>query len=420
MAAESGLETAPDCNAAEQETALLASLADRCVKCGLCLPHCPTYGLSRNEGDSPRGRISLIQGLTAGKLEPSARLQHHLDTCLGCRACETVCPANVEFGRIMDSGRQSLRNRAPGYRPSALVTLFARPGGMRAARWLLAVARAARLPALARRLPGTMGRLAGLLGPESRSFRNRGSAAAGSVAGDDVLLFTGCVQSVVDGRTLEDTVAVLSAAGYRVRAPEGQVCCGALPGHAGDLAGARRMAERNIETFGSGTAPVVCLATGCTATLLEARDPAGKQEFAQRVTAVETLLLARLDRLDLKPVTGEALVHQPCTQRNVTGGFPNTLRLLQAIPELQVSPLAGNDRCCGAAGDHLLRHPDQASALAAPKTLAIRHSAARFVVTSNIGCALHLGRATGHTPPILHPVSLIARSLRGDSGSTRE
>ena len=415
MATEPGPETAPDPRAAADDRAPLGQLTDRCVKCGLCLPHCPTYGLGRNEGDSPRGRIALIQGLVTGELEPSSRMRNHLDTCLGCRACESACPAQVEFGRIMDSGRSALRERIPGYRGSTLAGLFARPAGLRTARWLLNLARMAGLPAIARRMPGPAGRLAGLLAPGSRPFRTPTAAAADSAGGDEVLLFTGCVQSVVDGRTLEDAVTVLRAAGYQVRVPHGQVCCGALPGHAGDLAAADRLGARNNEIFGPGGAPVIALATGCAATLLEAAERPRNAGFSKRVTSIESLLLDRLDRLDFTPVAGEALVHQPCTQRHVTGGFSDTLRLLQSIPGLRVTPMAGNDRCCGAAGDHLLRHPEQASELAQPKILAIRQAAARFVVTSNIGCALHLGRATAHAPPVLHPVSLVARSLRGDS-----
>jgi glycolate oxidase iron-sulfur subunit len=397
----------PNSAAPESREARLCGLTDRCVRCGLCLPHCPTYGLSRNEGDSPRGRIALIQGLAADDLEPTPRLLEHVDTCLGCRACESVCPAGVAFGRIMDEGRALVRDRKPDFGMSPVARLFVRPRGLGLARRLFAMARRAGLVRLGKRLPGRLGNLAALLGPDARPYASKGrrTPAAGP---EDVFLFTGCVQSVVDGQTLGDAQTVLEAAGYRVRVPAGQGCCGALPGHGGDPRWAAALATANRHAFGDGREPVVSLATGCSATLLEDPD-AG---FSGRIRPVEALLRPRLDRLNLGPLDGRALIHQPCTQRHTNGGFADTLALLRAIPGLQVEAMPENDRCCGAAGDHLVRHYDQAAALVAPKVRALQACGADFAVTSNIGCALHLGRATGHSPPVLHPVSLLARSLR--------
>ena len=413
----SGQNPQPSPRSAEQtpREALMRQLTDRCVKCGLCLPHCPTYGLTRNEGDSPRGRIALIQGLATRTLGPSPRFLEHVDTCLGCRACESVCPADVAFGQIMDEGRALVRERRPDFGLSPVARLFARPRGVRLIRTLFAMARRAGVVRLGKRLPGRVGKLAALLGPDARPFTGvREALPPGNTSAentDEVHLFAGCVQSIVDGRTLEDARTVLEAAGYRVRVPAGQGCCGALPGHGGDPQWAADLAAANRQAFGTGQQPIVSLATGCSATLLD-NPHAG---FSGRIRSIEALVKPRLDRLSLGPLAGRALVHQPCTQRNVTGGFADTLALLQAIPGLRVEPMPGNDRCCGAAGDHLVRHADQAAALASPKVRSLRESGATFAVTSNIGCALHLGRAAGHAPPALHPVSLLARSLRGDT-----
>src|SRR5579859_3655762 len=88
--------------------------ADKCVKCALCLPHCPTYRVTLDEGESPRGRIALMQGLATGALDATPRLAAHLDHCLACRACEAVCPAEVPYGRLIDSARQVLTSRGRG------------------------------------------------------------------------------------------------------------------------------------------------------------------------------------------------------------------------------------------------------------------------------------------------------------------
>jgi glycolate oxidase iron-sulfur subunit len=226
------------------------------------------------------------------------------------------------------------------------------------------------------------------------------------------MLFTGCVQSVVDGQTLDDAIEVLTAAGYRVGVPREQDCCGALPAHAGDPATAARLAAVNRGAFRAGDEPVVCLATGCAEQLLKS-DP----NLKARVVAIEALLVPRLDRLATGPLPGLALLHRPCTQPPDVGGRSPTRDMLGAIPELTVQELPGNERCCGAAGDHPIRYPAQADALAAPKVAAAMQAEARWLATTNIGCMLHLGRALAHDPEVLHPVSLLARSLR--SGSCR-
>jgi glycolate oxidase iron-sulfur subunit len=95
------------------------SATDRCVKCGLCLPHCPTFALTGNEADSPRGRISLMQAIGQADVQYTAGLFRHLDQCLQCGACEAMCPSKVPFGRLMDTARVAIephRQRSPGNR----------------------------------------------------------------------------------------------------------------------------------------------------------------------------------------------------------------------------------------------------------------------------------------------------------------
>ena len=87
--------------------------ADRCVLCGLCLPHCPTYQLAKDEGESPRGRISLMLGLSRGQLALTPTLVAHFDHCLGCRACENVCPSGVPYGRLIDRVQNLIVDRQP-------------------------------------------------------------------------------------------------------------------------------------------------------------------------------------------------------------------------------------------------------------------------------------------------------------------
>jgi glycolate oxidase iron-sulfur subunit len=218
-------------------------LADRCVKCGLCLPHCPTYGLMGVEGESPRGRIALMQGLALGRLEPGAALASAPGSnCLGCRACEKVCPAGVPYGELIDAGRALLvRARHPGPRgqgdclgqpvaaPALLrmaVRLARLPGARQAARRLGAL-RGARALAAARGRPPPQGR---------GRFRRPGRRGRG-----EALLFAGLRRRRDRWPERWTTrVSALAAAGWRVRMPERQGCCGALDLHAGRPGEARR------------------------------------------------------------------------------------------------------------------------------------------------------------------------------------
>lgn len=390
-------------------------LADRCVKCGLCLPHCPTYQLAGVEGESPRGRIALMQGLATGQLEPGAALVSHLDQCLGCRACERVCPADVPYGELIDAGHALLvaRGSPPPWHQRALAALLRRPA------WLRKTVALARLPgvgAAARRIGGVPARAMSLLppaaGPAAGPRRARDHSAEDAAPRGEVQLFAGCVSAAVDGKSLDDTRFLLEAAGWRVRRPSRQGCCGAIDLHAGYPEIATRLAQRNLAAF-TGDGPVVACASGCAATLLEYARLAGEPgaRFAQRIRDPAELLADA--PLDFGPGRYRSVVlHLPCTQRNVTGTGDATRRLLARIPGLAIRELPPG--CCGAAGAHFLSHPQQADALLASSLALLAQDPPQALVTSNIGCAMHFAAGLariGLAIPVLHPASIARDAL---------
>ena len=394
-------------------------LADRCVKCGLCLPYCPTYGLAGVEGESPRGRISLMQGLATGQLEPGAMLVEHLESCLGCRACEPVCPANVPYGELIDAGRALLVER--GVRPPAARRMLG--GLLRRPRLLARLARLARLPgapALAGMLGGLPARAASLLPTTARPPQWAATPtdapavapAEGAPTRGEALLFAGCVGAAIDGRTLDDTRRVLAAAGWRVRMPRDQGCCGAIDLHAGRPAAAQALASRNLAAF-PGSGPVVPCASGCAATLLEYARLAGADgaRFASRIKDPAELLAEA--ELPLGPgAYPNVVLHVPCTQRNVTGTAAATRRLLARIPGITLRELPAG--CCGAAGETFITHPAMADALLAPLLAALSKDPPSALVTSNIGCAMHFAaglKRAGLAVPVLHPASVLASAV---------
>ncbi|MGD2082578.1 MAG: (Fe-S)-binding protein [Chromatiales bacterium] len=399
---------------------------DRCVKCGLCLPHCPTYGLSRDEGESPRGRIALIQGLATGALPGDERLWGHLDRCLGCRACEPACPSGVRFGKIIDGARDLRQASRPGWRsaPSSLLMgLLARAPRRPVTRQLLRALQQAGATGLAARLPPTaLGRLARLLPALGPTHRWRPLyPGAGPGRRPRVGLFTGCVSRLAEQDALLAAVRVLQRLGVDVVVPQAQTCCGAIHQHSGRSAEARRLMARNRAAFeGRGLDAVVWVASGCGAQLAE------YPELSDGALAPEPVdLCAYIRDLEwpagLAPVAlpERAAVHEPCTLRNVLHGAEAAYALLERIPGLDLIPLQGNERCCGAAGTYFLSQPGNADRLREPKVSALARLRPRYLVTTNVGCALHIGagaRQAGLDLEVVHPVQLLDRQLSAAEG----
>jgi glycolate oxidase iron-sulfur subunit len=397
--------------------------ADLCVKCGLCLPHCPTYGEQQHEGDSPRGRITLMQGLASGLIGHSAALEQHLDGCLGCRACESVCPAKVPYGELIDAGRTLLAQRQPSRtRLTRLMGgLLSRRGWRRALRRALWLYQRSGIQGLLRRTQGLghgrMARLESLLParialPEIRT-------AGAQVDAEVVQLFSGCVSDIADQAALNATRLLLARIGLQVEEPTAQTCCGALYQHDGLPQKARQLSARNVQAF-AGEVPIVFAASGCGASLRDyarlhpAANGSGR-DFVGRLQDIHQLLQRQWPTtLQLQPLAAKVLVHLPCTQRNVVGGSEHILALLRRIPQLRVEVMPDATGCCGAAGSYFLTQPQMADQLLRTKLDAASEQAPDFIVSSNIGCALHLAgglRRRGLRVPVLHPVQLLAQQL---------
>jgi glycolate oxidase iron-sulfur subunit len=366
----------------------LVALADRCVQCGLCLPHCPTYRLDQSEAESPRGRIAYVKAVAQGRLAPTAAGDAHLDHCLGCRRCEPVCPAGVPYGELLVAARTEQAARS------------APPGKLRRAAWLLAHPRLlAGLLGLWRRfgrgLPAGL-RPALPLPPAPVSLPPPAPGAQSRVA-----LFTGCIATIYESPTRAALARLLAAAGLAMDLPAGQGCCGTAAAHLGDAATARRLADANRRAF-TGQSRVVSLASGCLDSLAQALAGVAPVEDA-------LCLLERAGTgLAFRPAQRRVALHLPCTQRRLGSGALALRRLLARVPGLEVVELPDTG-CCGAAGLHQLAEPERAAALRAPLLAALAESGASELLSANVGCRLHL--ANGTTIPVRHPVDFLAEHL---------
>lgn len=388
--------------------------ADRCVKCGYCLPHCPTYVLTRDEGESPRGRIALLQALASGTLD-TPRLHAHLDHCLACRGCERVCPSGVRYGALITAGRALQHKRRGGVRrwvSERLAGLVAGAPSHPRFFKLLELYRDSPLHGLVRRFaPERLALLDGLIPDGPLGFLAGGIHRPLGEPVARVGLFTGCVGQLADRKVLEAAIRVLVRLGVEVRVPVAQVCCGALHHHAGMAVESQSLAARNRDAFGGIPLDAILgVSSGCGAHLAEhAALPVPYVEISRYLDQ-----LRWPDGLELRPLERRVLLHTPCSMRLLPGGGSAAGRLLGRIPCLKVEPLADDGLCCGGAGGYLLTQPQLAERLRAPHLAAIAASGADLLLTSNSGCNLHLAagiRAAGLQVEVLHPVELLARQM---------
>lgn len=438
----------------EQEEKLL-----NCVHCGFCLPACPTYSRLGDEADSPRGRLHLMRAVVDGRLEPGSRaFAHHLDRCLGCRACESVCPSGVEYGHLLEGAREVLGRVNPrGFLDSLLPRVMGTPLLLspamlltRALRWTgLPAAAAVRLPstgilgqarlglgmvaatAAPRRLNGVGGggRVGAVAGLDGGSRPGAGPDSAGDArsetlgGGAATAVLLGCVQKGLLSRVNRATTRVLQANGYRVVGVPGQGCCGAIHAHTGDLEGARHLARRNIQAMESSGVQVIAVnAAGCGATMKEYPHLlAGDEEYAARAAAVGAMvkdvseLLGR-DGLRIgSPLPLTVTYDAPCHLLHAQKVDREPRFLLRTIPELDLVPLAKHDECCGGAGVYGITHPELGGAIGRDKVLAILETGADVVATGNPGCMMQIGaglQMEGRTIDVVHPIELLDESYR--------
>jgi glycolate oxidase iron-sulfur subunit len=402
-------------------------LVSTCVHCGFCLPTCPTWGLWREEMDSPRGRIYLMEGLADGTLHLNPTVVEHFDRCLGCMACVTACPSGVLYDRLIEQTRATIEQkyrRPPRERAlrSALLAVVAHPRRLRTA---LRLARAGRrLP-----LPGPLRPLADLAPPwRSGAAPPELTAAVGERAAR-VGLLTGCVQRVLFGDVNTATARVLAAHGFEVVAPKAQACCGALAVHAGRRGKGLEHARRTIEAFETaGVDLVASNAAGCGSNLkdyahLLADDPSYAERaagFSARVRDVSELLAGAEPRVKPKPLELRVVLQDSCHLLHAQGVREEQRAVLARVPGLDLAEPEDQALCCGSAGIYNLVQPEAALELGrrkAERVLAVQPDA---YAAANPGCLVQVTaalRRAGHALPAFHPVELVDASLRGaDAG----
>ncbi|MEW6677324.1 MAG: glycolate oxidase subunit GlcF [Pseudomonadota bacterium] len=378
-----------------------------CVHCGFCNATCPTYQILGDELDGPRGRIYLMKQMLEGQpVTTETRL--HLDRCLTCRNCETTCPSGVQYGRLVDIGRQVAEQRAP--RPlteriarMALRTGLTTPGVFTPALKLGQMARPLLPETLRSHVPDV---LAGGPRPQGKHART-------------MLVLEGCVQPGLAPETNSAAARVLDRLGIRLIAAAGAGCCGAIDQHLAAPEAALLAMRRNVDVWWphiqAGAEAIVLTASGCGSLVKEyghhlRHDPA-YAEKAARVSELALDLAEVLAKEDLSglhaPQPRRVAFHPPCSLQHgqkVRGVVEDIL----SRAGYELVPFTESHLCCGSAGTYSLLQPELSRSLRDRKLGHIQAARPELIATANIGCQMHL--AAGAEVPVVHWITLLERN----------
>jgi glycolate oxidase iron-sulfur subunit len=403
-----------------------------CIHCGLCLSSCPTFDLLGKEGDSPRGRIYYMRALAEGRTEINPSMVHHLDTCLGCRACETACPSAVPYGELLGQVRARIEKEYS--RPTretlakrTLLDTLTNPGrlamAMTGARMLGKLTGSGDgVPAfLSRFLSGKEGPIRDMPLPAPVPARPPRLPAFTPAQGERrarVALLSGCVMSVLFHHVHEATIRVLAANGCDVLVPGGQRCCGALHLHAGHADEARKLARQTMGVFERDPVDAIIVnSAGCGAMMKEYAhlfppgvDATRARALGEKVQDVSEFLA----RLGLRPVKHErrarVAYHDACHLAHGQGVRAQPRALLAAIPGIELVSVSESDTCCGSAGIYNFTQPELATQLQERKIANLLAAGPDLIATGNPGCHMWILaglKAAGHEIPVRHTIELL-------------
>jgi glycolate oxidase iron-sulfur subunit len=414
---------------------------DACVHCGFCLATCPSYRVLGKETDSPRGRIYLMNELNKGEIPLSPATVEHFDSCLGCLACATACPAGVEYGELIAATRPQIERNHP--RPwvekrfrQLLFSTLPYPRRLRLLLGPLALYQRTGLQSWLRQfglLEKFLPQLAAM-----ESLAPKITADAFSDPWPEVIpaqgetryrvgMILGCVQRVFLPEVNAATIRVLTANGCEVVIPRSQGCCGALSQHQGQEGQAQALARQMIDTFANENLDAVLInASGCGHTLKEYGQILAEdveecdlaQSFANQVKDVQEFLDSVGLITPLSPLQSEPLIvvyQDACHMLHGQKIQAQPRRLLQQIPGLELREPADAALCCGSAGIYNILQPEVGEELGRQKIRNLCHTKATVIASANVGCNMQLRKHLAlqkQEVPILHPMQLLDYSIR--------
>lgn len=388
-----------------------------CMRCGFCLPSCPTYIVSGyKESQSPRGRIALMKAVYDGVLQPDDEFEKSLNLCLGCRACEPVCPSGVNYGHLLEEARDIINQNKKHSLPVRAVRnvvfkqLFPKKSNLINITSLVGFYQKSGLQKAARKIgfmklfPDHLREMEKILPdvPERKTLKQRSEyfPPKGEKKAT-VAFFSGCLMDTLFLETNHATIQLLQKAGCEIVIPKTQACCGALHGHSGEKELAKELAKQNVEAFGKNEVDyIITNAGGCGAFLIEydhllKDDPQWSERAEQFVAKIKdiTSILYELDfhkqfRLSLPE---QVVTYQDsCHLRNVMKTSKAPRELLRSIKGVTFTEMENADSCCGSAGIYNIVEPKTSMEILDQKMEKMKKTKATTIVTANPGCFMQM------------------------------
>ncbi len=388
-----------------------------CMRCGFCLPTCPTYIESGyQESHSPRGRIALMKAVVDGLIEPDEDFERSLELCLGCRACEPVCPSGVNYGHLLEDARDLINQNKKfslpvrAVRKAVFQGLFPHQSRMQSLTGLIGFYQRSGIQTIARKigflslLPDSLATMEKVLPnvPTMKEMKNR-PAHLPAIGNQNyrVGFFSGCLMDTMFMPTNDATMKLLQLAGCEIVIPKDQACCGALHGHSGEKASAKDLAKRNIQAFEDlGADFIITNAGGCGAFLLDydhllKDDPIWRERanaFTEKIKDISEILVAVRfhEKVELEVPEQIVTYQDSCHLRNVmkTAAAPRTL--LKAVKGVEYREMKDADRCCGSAGIYNIVETEMSMKMLDYKMVQAKDTFATTIVTANPGCLLQM------------------------------
>lgn len=434
------------------------SIVQQCMHCGMCLPTCPTYAETLQERSSPRGRIALMRAVADGELEISPAFADEMYYCLGCLACQTACPAGVDYATLIETARAQVEStgvlntgKRSLIRSTLLQWLFVSRRRLHVLGRVLRFYQRSGLENMVRKLglmrlaPATLRDLEPLSPRISSEFTHERFARhyAGRNPAEPahrVALVSGCIADISFAHVNADTIEVLQANGCQVVLPSAQQCCGSLHGHNGEVETARQLARVNLDAFDAvdgglaGLDAILVNAGGCGSHVKHydrlLADDAVYAESARLWSTRAMDIHEWLERIDVRAPTASPMpsaapvavtYHESCHLKHGQKVSAAPRKLLALIPGIELVELTEADWCCGSAGVYNITQPEMSMKLLDRKIGHIAATGAVVIATGNPGCTVQLEhglRQQGMTATVEHPVSLLAAAYRNETAAT--
>ncbi len=409
----------------------------QCMRCGFCLPTCPTYALTGRERSSPRGRVALARAVAEEQLEFTKALKDEAFFCLDCRACTTACPSGVHAGEVMEQCRSQAHEAFPpstpvkAFRNFVLEKMLPDPDklefSMLPARLYqkLGIQWLVRQSGILKIGPDWVEKAEGMmpdLHPPLRQQLPEVVPPQGEQRGK-VAFFLGCIMTLMYAEVSRQTVRVLAQQGFEVVTPKMQKCCGAPHLNEGDRETARQLALYNIDLFLAIDADaIVTDCAGCGAALkeyeelLEGTADHGKlTAFKAKVRDVSEFLAdAGLRTENLQPLDLKVTYHEPCHLCHAQNVSRQPRELLKSLPGVEYIEMNEASWCCGSAATFGLKFTEESRQILDRKLENVSATKADVLVTANPGCHLQLAwglKKAGMHQPVLHIMELIGKSI---------